>query len=118
MVEFTWCAAALSGPRSPNLESVTEMQPSLKIRSTRLGSFSLVSRNRGLSLVEKISGLVAVDVENRAQENRLKQQWIKECPGPYTAGRGVALMASKLTPFLPSVALKYRQLRSFAHFTP
>ncbi|MED6139284.1 hypothetical protein PIB30_082361 [Stylosanthes scabra] len=28
-----WCAAALSGPRFPNLESVTEMQPSLKILS-------------------------------------------------------------------------------------
>ncbi|MED6185520.1 hypothetical protein PIB30_057898 [Stylosanthes scabra] len=31
---------------------------------------------------------------------------------------GVALTASKLTPFLPSIALRDRQLRSFAHFTP
>ncbi|MED6112633.1 hypothetical protein PIB30_063310 [Stylosanthes scabra] len=67
--------------------SVTEMQPSLKIPSTRLGSFFLGSRNRGLSLVEKISG-------------------------------GVALTASKLTSNLPSIALRDRQLRSFAHFTP
>ncbi|MED6189933.1 hypothetical protein PIB30_100825, partial [Stylosanthes scabra] len=35
-----------------------------------------------------------------------------------TAGRGAALTASKLTLFLPSVALRDRQLRSFAHFTP
>ncbi|MED6178861.1 hypothetical protein PIB30_111539, partial [Stylosanthes scabra] len=54
-------------------KGVTEVQPSLKIPSTGLGSFSLGSRNRGLSLIEKISGLVAVVVENRAQENRLKQ---------------------------------------------
>ncbi|MED6109925.1 hypothetical protein PIB30_038101 [Stylosanthes scabra] len=32
--------------------------------------------------------------------------------------RGVALTASKLTSFLPSVALRDRQLRSFAHFNP
>ncbi|MED6163457.1 hypothetical protein PIB30_080127 [Stylosanthes scabra] len=34
--------------------------------------------------------------------------------GPHTAGRGVVLTASKLTPFLPYVALRDRQLRSFA----
>ncbi|MED6209983.1 hypothetical protein PIB30_059804 [Stylosanthes scabra] len=40
--------------------------------------------------------------------------------GIHNSGRpgGVALMASKLTSFLPSVALRDRQLRSSAHFNP
>ncbi|MED6153111.1 hypothetical protein PIB30_098433 [Stylosanthes scabra] len=41
-------------------KGVTKVQPSLKIPSTGLGSFSLGSRNRGLLLIEKISGLVAI----------------------------------------------------------
>ncbi|MED6163567.1 hypothetical protein PIB30_081235 [Stylosanthes scabra] len=65
-------------------ENVTEVQPTLKIPSIGLGSFSLGSRNRG----------------------------------PHTAGRDVALTASKLTPFLQSLALRDRQLRSFTHFIP
>ncbi|MED6209912.1 hypothetical protein PIB30_059261 [Stylosanthes scabra] len=47
-----------------------------------------------------------------------KQKRLDALLGPHAVGRGVALTASKLTPFLPSVALRDRQLRSSAYFNP
>ncbi|MED6115168.1 hypothetical protein PIB30_087607 [Stylosanthes scabra] len=92
----------------PNLvkKGVTEVQPSLKIPTTGLGSFSLGSKNRALPFPDWMD--CHLKETNRHMEAMLTPIRIS----------GISLMVSKLTPFLLSVALRDRQLRSFAHFTP
>ncbi|MED6141153.1 hypothetical protein PIB30_100486 [Stylosanthes scabra] len=99
------------------------MQPSLKIPGTGLGSFSLGSRNRGLFSIDKISGTdPRLDGLSLKGNKPLQGGGVNPYPnvlgihnsgGPRThdVGMGIALTASKLTPFLPSVALRDRQLR-------
>ncbi|MED6115779.1 hypothetical protein PIB30_093986 [Stylosanthes scabra] len=60
--------------------------------------------------------------KGRERQNRYdpKTGLEKRCSVADSSGPvlGIALTASRLTSFLPSVALRDRQLRSSAHFTP